>query len=144
MRDAVGGTFMIYVFVIFLAVYITFVAVAFNYARAFKVKNKVIDIIEQNEGIRDFNDTSSDSVLGQIDEYLARVSYLIDCKNVSDEDNCYGRGYLIEEVRATSSVDGMTATYYKVTTFIRLEIPFLDLGFTIPVKGETRKIERIS
>ena len=38
-------------FLIFLAVYITFVAVAFNYARAFRVKNKVIDIIEQNEVI---------------------------------------------------------------------------------------------
>mgnify|MGYP003291095430 CR=1 FL=1 len=32
---------------IFLAVYITFVAVAFNYARAFRVKNKIIDWIEQ-------------------------------------------------------------------------------------------------
>ena len=48
MRDAVGGTFMMYVFLIFLAVYITFVAVAFNYARAFRVKNKVIDIISKN------------------------------------------------------------------------------------------------
>ena len=53
MRDAVGGTFMMYVLLVFLAVYIMFVAVAFNYARAFRVKNKVIDIIEQNEGIDD-------------------------------------------------------------------------------------------
>lgn len=29
MRDSVGGTFMIYVLIIFLAVYIVFVAVAF-------------------------------------------------------------------------------------------------------------------
>ena len=53
MRDSVGGTFMIYVLIIFLSVYIVFVAVAFNYARAFRVKNKVLDIIEQNEGIQE-------------------------------------------------------------------------------------------
>ena len=57
MRDSVGGTFMIYVLIIFLSVYIVFVAVAFNYARAFRVKNKVLDIIEQNEGIQEMNIT---------------------------------------------------------------------------------------
>ena len=46
MKEGIGGTFMIYVFLVFLAVYITFLAVAFNYARAFRVKNKVIDIID--------------------------------------------------------------------------------------------------
>ena len=45
MRDSVGGTFMIYVLIVFLAVYIVFVAVAFNYARAFRVKDKIMDII---------------------------------------------------------------------------------------------------
>ena len=45
MKEGIGGTFMIYVFLVFLAVYITFLAVAFNYARAFRVKNKIIDDI---------------------------------------------------------------------------------------------------
>lgn len=146
MKEGIGGTFMIYVLLVFLAVYITFVAVAFNYARAFKVKNKVIDIIEQNEGIRDYNDIGDNSVLGQIDTYLGQVSYIV---NGIDENTCQGydyvnenRGYCIDEYSTT--VNGVTSKYYKVMTFIRLEIPFMDLGFTIPVKGETRKIERIN
>ena len=136
---------MIYVFLIFLAVYITFVAVAFNYARAFRVKNKVIDIIEQNEGIEDFNNTSGE--IEQIETYLKSISYKV---NGIDENKCSGydyigeRGYCISKVSATSDIDGGTASYYKVTTFVKLEIPFLNLGFTIPVKGETRKIEEIS
>lgn len=148
MRDSVGGTFMIYVFIIFLAVYITFVAVAFNYARAFRVKNKVIDIIEQNEGIDDYADNSDRSVIGQIEYYLNEVSYRVN--NIND-DRCSGyeyinseRGYCIDEVSTISNTDGSTLKYYRVKTFIRLEIPFMDLGFTIPVKGETRKIERIN
>lgn len=147
MRDSVGGTFMIYVFLIFLAVYITFVAVAFNYARAFRVKNKVIDIIEQNEGMdnADFNNMSGTNnlgVAGQINEYLRQVSYNVNLPNGYDGKygTCFDLGYCVDEVDS-SSTDGK---YYKVTTFVRLEIPFLDLGFTIPVKGETRKIERIN
>ena len=48
MRDSVGGTFMIYVLIIFLSVYIVFVAVAFNYERSFSFINNVLDIIELN------------------------------------------------------------------------------------------------
>lgn len=151
MRDAVGGTFMMYVFLVFLAVYITFVAVAFNYARAFRVKNKVIDIIEQNEGMSDadFNNLSGTynlGVAGQINEYLNNVSYNVNLTNSIQEGRgvCYDRGYCIQKINAISDIDGIAASYYKVTTFVRLEIPFMNLGFTIPVKGETRKIERIS
>lgn len=140
MKEGIGGTFMIYVMLVFLAVYITFLAVAFNYARAFRVKNKVIDIIEQNEGM-DFTDTSG--TLGQIDNYLKEVSYVVtgidkeECP-VAEYNYIDARGYCI------GKVDGSNGEYYKVKTFIKLEIPFLNLGFTIPVKGETRKIERIN
>ena len=146
MKEGIGGTFMIYVMLIFLAVYITFLAVAFNYARAFRVKNKVIDIIEQNEGIEDYSDISDNSVLGQIDTYLGEVSYIV---NGIDDNSCSGydyvnkeRGYCIDEY--SISIDGNYSKYYKVKTFIKLEIPFMNLGFTISVKGETRKIERIN
>lgn len=142
MKEGMGGTFMIYVLLVFLAVYITFLAVAFNYARAFRVKNKVIDIIEQNEGM-DFVDNSDSSTLGQIESYLGQVSYVVagidrnDCPLTEYEYINDERGYCIDEVTGTNG------KYYRVKTFIKLEIPFLDLGFTIPVKGETRKIERI-
>ena len=62
MRDAVGGTFMIKLLLIFLAVYTVFIAIAINYAKAFKVKNKVINIIEQSEGV-DYNDVSMHQLL---------------------------------------------------------------------------------
>ena len=148
MRDSVGGTFMIYLFLIFLAIYITFIAVAFNYARAFRVKNKVIDIIEQNEGMEDsdfsnLSGTNSVGVAGQINDYLKKVSYNVDLTSGDQKDRgvCFDLGYCVEEVDSDIDIDG---TYYKVTTFVRLEIPFLKFGVTIPVKGETRKIERIS
>ena len=49
MRDAFGGSFMIMIFLVFIMVYISFTAVALSYAKAFKVKNAVIDFLEEWE-----------------------------------------------------------------------------------------------
>ena len=147
MKEGIGGTFMIYVILIFLAIYITFVAVAFNYARAFRVKNKVIDIIEQNEGMEeaDFNNLSGANnlgVAGEINEYLKKVSYNVNLTSSNQEGRgtCFDLGFCVDEFDYVSNIDGITYKYYKVTTFVKLELPFMNLGFTIPVKGETRKI----
>ena len=44
MRDAFGGVFMIKLALIFIIIYVSFMAVAINYAKAFRVKNQVINI----------------------------------------------------------------------------------------------------
>ena len=73
MRDAVGGAFMIKLLLVFLAVYTIFIAIAINYAKAFRVKNKVLNIIEQNEGIKNYDDVT-DPALTQIEEYMNIMS----------------------------------------------------------------------
>ena len=147
MRDSVGGTFMIYVLIVFLAVYIVFVAVAFNYARAFRVKDKIMDIIEQNEGISDFSNTSGE--IGQIESYLNKISYRVNCIS---EIKCSGfdyineeRGYCIAKKTSSGQIDdSITNEYYKVRTFVYIEFPFLKLQFTIPINGETRRVDKIT
>ena len=144
MRDAVGGTFMIKLLLIFLAVYTVFIAIAINYAKAFKVKNKVINIIEQSEGV-DYNDVSDASVIGQINTYMNDIHYGINTSSV--EKKCIGydyinteRGYCISKVENYDS----SASYYRVTTFVTISVPIVRLEFTVPIQGETRKIERIN
>ena len=154
MREAFGGAFMIKLMLIFLAIYIAFIAVALNYAKAFRVKNKIIDIIEQSEGISkiDYNNTNEGSVIGNINEYLNNVSYNVNLTDINNNDNvhcydrgycCYDGGYCIEEYAGLSN-DGVTSKYYKVTTYININFPFFNLNFNIPITGETRKIERIN
>lgn len=144
MREAFGGTFMIKLMLIFLAIYIAFIAVALNYAKAFRVKNRIIDIIEQNEGIDDYQDQSG--VIEEINNYLNNVSYYVKLNKIDPSDNngtyCSSRGYCITET-SKSTIDNIETKYYKVTTYIRIEFPFFGLNFTIPITGETRKIERI-
>lgn len=151
MREAFGGAFMIKLMLIFLAIYIAFIAVALNYAKAFRVKNKIIDIIEQSEGISeiDYNNTNEGSVIGNINTYLNNVSYNVNLTDINNKNidnvHCYDRGYCIEEYTDTRPVnDGVTSKYYKVTTYININFPFFNLNFNIPITGETRKIERIN
>ena len=149
MREAFGGAFMIILMLIFLAIYIAFIAVALNYAKAFRVKNKIIDIIEQSEGISeiDYNNTNEGSVIGNINTYLNNVSYNVNLTDINNKNidnvHCYDRGYCIEEY-ARPVNDGVTSKYYKVTTYININFPFFNLNFNIPITGETRKIERIN
>ena len=144
MKDAVGSTFMIYVLLIFLAVYITFVAVALNYAKAFRVKNSVIDIIEQNEGIDEFNDQyTKGDVINLIESKLRDYSYNVNLSSDTIDDYseyiCYDMGYCISRKN-----NDLGKEYYGVITFVQLSIPFINFNITIPIRGETKVIERIN
>ena len=110
MKEATGGTMMLYIFLVFLAVYITFIAVAFNYARAFRIKNEIVDIIEQHEGIENFADNTG--IKGTIATFLDKVKYKIpsfdgekDCKGYDYIDS---RGYCIKEYDVPDSSDEKT------------------------------------
>ena len=143
MDEATGSTAMLYILLVFLAVYVMFIAIAVNYARAFKTKNKIIDIIEQNQGIKNISDSSDDAIVG-IETYLDEIHYNIQDNNIDNEDNKYGtcfeRGYCVKK---NNGING--GHYYKVTTFIMLKVPLIDsLTFEIPVMGETIEMGAIS
>lgn len=53
MREAIGGTILLYIVLIFLFVYIAFMAIVINYGRVFRSKNSVVTYIEQYEGLSD-------------------------------------------------------------------------------------------
>ena len=70
MRDAFGGAFSIKLMLIFLILYVSFICVALNYARAFRVKNRIINIIEQYEG-------HSDEASSKIVSYLNNTTRIL-------------------------------------------------------------------
>ena len=82
MRESFGGAFTIKVVLVFIVVYVSFMAVAVNYAKTFRVKNKVIDILEQSQ----YNVTNYGDVKDTIDSYLGNVPYLV--RNESIKNSC--------------------------------------------------------
>lgn len=138
MRDAFGGAFSIKLMLIFLMLYVSFICVAINYARAFRVKNEIINIIEQYEGYNTKNQSAVDEAINQ---YLFGTGYHIDYNDVSNVSSCTelkGHGYCIVKMSTDPE-------YYKVETYMVFNIPIIDtftgINFPIAIRGETRRIE---
>lgn len=134
MRDAFGGAFSVKLMLIFLILYVSFICVAINYARAFRVKNYIINIIEQYEG---YNETNQGLLDDKIDKYLGQSGYHIEYEEVKDRSSCTelkGHGYCIVKINNNPE-------YYRVETYMVFTLPIINVHFPIAVRGETRRIE---
>ena len=137
MRDAFGGAFMIKVFLVFIAIYIGFTAVALNYAKAFKVKNKVIEYLESSEianldnldvkqktAMEDFIETE---LLGNMNYNVSDLNICDGVKLKNDAGRtiayCHKSGIVIKEQASATNTEGV---YYKVETYLGWSIPFLN------------------
>ena len=137
MRDAFGGAFMIKLFLVFIFIYIGFTAVALNYAKAFKVKNKVIEYLEGSEitdldsitasKIDEMNKYFEEEVLGNMNYNLSGMNI---CGAVETKDYtgrtiayCHEAGIVIEESGRAENTEGV---YYTVSTFVGWSIPFIN------------------
>lgn len=142
MRESFGGAFMIKLVLVFIVIYISFMAVAINYAKAFRVKNNVINILEQNQ----FKLGDDITV---IDGYLAKVPYDL-YNNTSVKSNCNNTEFGSKKENTVLTNRGVCITqfsddktndvYYKVTSYISIEFPFFDIYMTLPISGETKVI----
>lgn len=140
MRESFGGAFMIKLVLVFIVIYVSFMAVAINYAKAFRVKNNVINILEQSQF------QLGDDISG-IDEYLKNVPYNLN-GNDSVSDKCNGTSFgsindntvLTERGVCITRLGDEDNTYYRVTAFISVEFPFFNIYMTLPISGETKTI----
>lgn len=141
MRDAFGGVFTMNFLLVFIFIYIAFTAVSLNYAKAFRVKNAVIDFVEQNNitdldqyfGPMAMNETTS------LDNALNRLSYYKTCntneKLVTSEGigYCY-RGVVILKLDeehiitniASDGSPGAKSVHYKIQTYADWELGALN------------------
>lgn len=152
MREAIGSTFIINLIIIFVIIFIVLFAASTNYTKAFKVKNRIISIIEENNG---YNPTAKE----QIETFLGETGYRISYKGCKKSDYHYQREiagvkngiaggnwesvpsgsnykYCIEKV--TTKNGEIEQTFYGVTAYAYFEFPLLSSLIEIPVYGETK------
>lgn len=121
MRDAFGGVFMIRLFLVFIVIYIAFTAISLNYAKAFRVKNKVIDFVEKNE-ITDLNAffaSSNGNNITKLDKLLKNANYHQKCKNgngVIQNDEGQSHGYCYNGIYIKQIETSNNTIYYQVST----------------------------
>ena len=118
MRDAFGGVFMMRLMLAFITIFVAFSAVSLNYAKAFRIKNQVIDVIEQME-IQKIDDISTH--YDKLDQIKKNSKYNINCDKegpITDEKSkvigvC--RSGIVITVNSERSNDEFV--YYNVITY---------------------------
>ena len=115
MKEATGGTLLMQLVIVILAVFIFFIASVMQYARVYRIKGTIVDAIERAEG----GIKSKDELTAVMKDAQYEGGYKV-CK-IYDEDR---RG-----------------TYYSVEIYSYFTI--LPQFFTIklPIRGETRTID---
>ena len=150
MREAIGGAWLTGIVVLFIVLFSAFLAISVNYTKAFRAKNKIINLIEENEGFSITRYSSLDSIdlatLRQSNRTEDKVyAYLKDAGSATavkkngtyvfkcpDGSNPREGGYCVKKVASSQG------SYYKVTTFIKIELPLISNTFTVPISGDTK------
>lgn len=151
MREAIGSTWLIGIVITFVAVFSAFLAYSISYTKAFRVKNELINIIEKNEGFytssHNLDNISDDdlkndmSTEAQIFKYIKSIgyNYAVFDSGKKPCSSMYTGGYCLEK-RCTTGGES-ARTYYKVTTYISLSIPIINVSVNLPISGETKTLQ---
>lgn len=117
MREAMGGSWLIYMVITFLIIYVFFMSFVMNYASAYRASNYVISTIEEYEG-----EISMD-VLNE----TVRERYK------------YHNGF-----STPVCCDNSNGSVFKLTATVDFELPLINIDLQIPIKTETKTIYGVS
>lgn len=150
MREALGSSLLLNIVVFFVGIVIIFFIGTLSYSKAYRVKNRIIEIIEKY-GIYE------DGAKSEINQTLANAGY-----NISANDLCSSsrvQRHLIDEVGLEFDSDSVISNlndqsfnycvfeatnktsngrYYIIVTFVHFEFPLIGDIINIPVYGETK------
>ncbi|MDD3453404.1 MAG: hypothetical protein PHN42_03960 [Bacilli bacterium] len=146
MKESIGNAFIMGIVITFIIIFMIFFASSLAYTKAFKAKNKIVEIIEKYDDILS-QSASENSVLinaveAEINETLSGMGYRIS----PTSNNCPSRNN-VSAVRKQETANyeycvyKYTTTkgnYYGVTAYMYFEIPIIGVGLRFPVYGETK------
>ena len=103
MRGAIGNAMVMNIVITFIILTTAFLVSSISYSKAFKVKTKIIDIIEKYDG--DFNKTSNkESVItSEINQFLGQTGYRTTSATAKGDCSKYVNSSKGESLIATTS-----------------------------------------
>ena len=153
MREGIGGVWLTQLIILFILIFVAFLALSLNYTKAFKVKNELLTIIEKREGLT----TGDDGSIAIIYNYLKSNGYFVthacpegsygirDLNNQSvnlvsknDRTPYY---YCVTKIKSPMSNNNGNV-YYKVNIFFYFNLPIIGDVFKFDVSGSTENIIR--
>lgn len=145
MRGAIGNAMVMNIVITFIILTTAFLVGSISYSKAFKVKTKIVDIIEKYDG--DFNLGEGKTIMSEIETYLGETGYRTSsatnssCKKyASDGDTIMSStsNYDICIIAKNSNSGSYRPEYYKVVVYMYFDFPIIGDMIKIPVTGETK------
>jgi len=146
MRTPIGGAWLYGIVMVFIVLFSAYLAVSINYSKVFRIKNGIINIIEQNEGLEGVS-----AAQDMVEAFLNQNGHFVTGRCGQESTNAYkGQPYLVnatgkarycayKRITPTSKPEVPIYTYYA-TVFFRVDLPIFGNMFTLPVSGETKEI----
>lgn len=143
MRESIANSYIFTLVIIFVGIIIVLLISSISYSKTFKLKNRIIDLIETNEGF-------DDNVAGQIETVLSNAGYSINSSYNhlnSSRVSCpnYDKGVLVNQITNYRycvydvSTNGR-GHYYHVVVFMSFDLPIIGDYMVFPLGGDTRLV----
>ncbi len=146
MGDVFGGTFMLKLVIIFIVIYVSFATIAVSYAKTFRVKNMVVNTIEQQRLI---NRAKIVGRMDLIDARLSEASYdlsdNLEYGSLQEKCTSQGKGKSGDE-RPVFTNNGACILpikiddnhyYFRVTLYMVFRIPGIPYVASFPISSDT-------
>lgn len=131
MRESIGSAMLFYIIITFVVIIIITLVGSLSYSKAFKLKTKIVDIIERYHGYDADNEEQQD----EIDSLLSKVGYRVG-KSSCEANNLSNSNYNY----CVYGYNTPKGPYYKVVVFIEFELPIINTVLRFPLSGETEII----
>lgn len=157
MKEAIAQTFIVSLILFFFGILLILFFGSINYSKAFKAKNKIINLVEKyGDGISS-DDAVKTNFKTEFERELGASGYqTIEVNRVTEKlcnqyyntnkdsgetliypvesDKVLKRTYDFCLIRKNSE----TGPYYQVITFVRFDVPIVGDMIVFPVRGETK------
>ncbi len=149
MREAIGGTWITGLVITFMLIFVAFLAIAINYTKAFQMKNDVLTVIEEREGL-------THEAISLINNFLKKNHYnaqrsctigegsygstSLDSNTVESVTNGKKYYYCVEKINSSTGRDNERKITYNVTLFLSFTLPVLGDFSGFYVNGQTIQI----
>lgn len=152
MKESMAGTWIFGIVALFIVLFSSFIAYSVSYTKAFKTKNEILNFIEKDEGfirssnigaamLDDISDTSTEAKAARLIDRMGYNSVDVPCGKYGTQ--MYG-GYCIAKICKNRDDEYSQTTnsqvVYKVTTFIKVNVPVVNIFFKLPITGETKSL----
>lgn len=152
MREAIGSSLLLNIVVFFASVIIIFFIGILSYSKAYRVKNRIIEIVEKHA---EYNDSAKN----EINQSLYQSGYTLNSNDLCSSNRV--QNHLIDEIglepesgsvvinlndnnlnycvfEAKNKTTNDNGRYYIVVSFVHFDFPIIGDIINIPVYGETK------